>query len=126
MEDVEIKTPEPQDTADLQEQLDALRHLIGSVLILVVVVSGTLCIYLWRQVHDAGKDLDILRPYASNLVASYQKGDGPSIETFLRNIAEYGRTHPEFIPVLNKYGIRPASAPPTASAAPPAQQPKKQ
>src|SRR5258708_24025894 len=126
MDEVEIKTPERQDTADLQEQLDALRHLVGSVLILMVVVSGTFCIFLFRQVRDAGKELDVLRPTVANMIATFEKGDKPQIENFLRNVAEYGRTHPEVLPVLHKYGIRPSAAPPVAPAAPPLQQPNKQ
>ncbi len=49
MDNLEIRTPVQPNVNDAQAQYDELRHLIVSVLILVIVISGTFNIYLLRQ-----------------------------------------------------------------------------
>jgi hypothetical protein len=122
MDTVENK-PSPQPNPnDLQAQYDALRHLVLSILILVVVISGTLNIYLLRQWRSSSKDLAAIRPQASQIIAEYQKVSGPLINDFVKKITEYGRTHPDFAPIMAKYGLKPTTltnlppAPPTKAA----------
>ena len=127
-------------TCDLRSQYESLRHLVVSILILVVVVSGTLSIFLFREFRNAGRELDNIKPSAQEFAMNYQKGDGPSVENFLLRIVDYGRTHPDFAPILKKYRINPGpgagtpiNVPAPASSAPkgsapaaaPAAQPKK-
>ncbi len=108
MEDLPNSGPAMQVTSSpIEEQYHSLRQLVSSMLILMLVISGTFNIYLLRQWRSASKDLDNYRPFAANTVGSYQKGDGPAVEAFVRNVAEYGRTHPDFAPILAKYGIKP-------------------
>jgi hypothetical protein len=120
--DTEIKTPEQTEPVDLQTELDSLRHFVLSVLILLIVISGTLNIYMYYQFKSVGRDLDSVRPLVANLRNSYYKGDGPAIERFVKDCMEYGKTHPDFAPYLDKYGLRPppgAPAPVTAPVAAP-------
>ena len=100
----------------LQQQYDSLRQLVTSMLILLLIVSGTLNIFLWRQYRYINKDLENFRPMAANVINGYNKGDGPAIDQFVRNIGEYGRTHPDIEPILTKYGIKPTTATPPATA----------
>lgn len=125
MDNVENQVPAQSDLDELRAECESLRHLVGSVMVLVLVISGTLNLYLWRQFRTTRAELAVYGPQARNLIASYQKNDGPGIENFLRRIVEYGRTHPDFAPILAKYGINPAAAPGTAPAAatPPATSP---
>jgi hypothetical protein len=114
MDEIETK-PVTQSTQlseapDLRAQYESLRHLIVSVLILLIVVSGTFNIYLLRQFRYAGKDLEGFKPYAQETMMNYQKGDGPAVENFLGRIVDYGRTHPDFAPILKKYRINPGPA----------------
>ncbi len=51
------------------------------------------------------------------MIAEYQKVSGPLMSDFIKKITEYGRTHPDFAPVLAKYGIRLTNAPPASPAA---------
>ena len=107
----------------MQAQYDALRHLVVSLLILVVVISGTLNIYLLRQWRSTSKDLAAIRPQAAQMIAEYQQKSGPLMQDFVKKVSDYGRTHSDFAPVLAKYGIKPAaptSLPPVtpATAAP--------
>jgi len=118
MDNVEIKAPIQANTNDLQDQVDALRHLMVSILILVIVISGTLNIYLLRQWRTVSKDLAGIRPQAAQMIAEYQKVSAPLMTDFVKKITEYGRTHPDFAPVLTKYGLKPPA--PTAAAPAPA------
>jgi hypothetical protein len=129
MDNLENKTPIQPHATDLQAQCDALRHLIVSVLILVIVISGTLNIYLLRQWRTASKDLAGIRPQAAQMIADYQRVSAPLMTDFVKKITEYGQTHPDFAPILAKYGIKadgPTGAAPATTTSPkPAALPKK-
>jgi hypothetical protein len=128
MDNLDDNAPAQPAANDLQEQFDALRHLVVSVLILLIVVSGTFTIYLLRQWRTVSKELAGYRPQATQMIADYQKNSVPVMGDFLKKVTEFGRTHPDFVPVLAKYNIKPAaatSAPPTTAAPPPATPPKK-
>ena len=123
MDNLDIKTPAQSGANDLQEQCDNLRHLVVSILILVIVISGTLNIYLLRQWRTTSKDLAAIRPQASQMIADYQKVSAPMMNDFIKKINEYGHAHPDFAPVLAKYGIKPTvstGAAPATAGSPPA------
>jgi hypothetical protein len=126
MDNLDNKTSLQPNENQLQAQLDALRHLIVSILILVVMISGTLNIYLLRQWRSTSKDLAGVRPQAAQMVAEYQKVSGPLMTDFIKRITEYGRTHPDFAPILAKYGLKPVTPTnPPAAALPATTAPKK-
>ena len=128
MDNLDNRTPIQPNTNDLQAQCDALRHLIVSILILVIVISGTLNIYLLRQWRTTSKDLAGIRPQAAQMIAEYQKVSAPLMNDFVKKITEYGRTHSDFAPILAKYGLKPAGpagAAPTTTPQQPAAPPKK-
>jgi hypothetical protein len=114
MDNLDNRTPIQPLANDLQDQFDALRHLVVSILILVIVISGTFNIYLLRQWRTASKDLAAIRPQAAQMIAEYQRVSAPLMTDFVKKITEYGRTHPDFMPVLAKYGLKPAG--PTGAA----------
>jgi hypothetical protein len=123
MDNLDNKTPLQTGVNDMQARYDALQHLIVSILILVVVISGTLNIYFLRQWRTVSKDLAGIRPQAAQMIAEYQKVSAPLMTDFIKKITEYGRTHPDFAPVMTKYNLKPAGttgAPPATPAAPPA------
>src|SRR5437868_9080079 len=114
MDEIENKpatqAAQPIETVDLRQQYEALRHLVISVLILLIVVSGTLSVYLLRQYRNTSKDLEGFRPYAQNIIGTYQNGDGPAVQNFIGRVVDYGRTHPDFVPILKRYNISPGPA----------------
>ena len=67
-------TPDPESAPVTAGQLQSLRHLIVSVLMLVLVISGTFNIYLWRQV-----------PFDSVRARAHQAPGGPN----------HGRSQPD-------------------------------
>ncbi|MCX6890945.1 MAG: hypothetical protein NTX51_05405 [Verrucomicrobia bacterium] len=128
MDNFDTKTPAQPATNGLQAQVEGLRHLIVSILILVVVVSGTFTVYLLRQWRAVGKELTAYRPQAAQMIADYQKVSVPVMTDFLKKVTDYGRTHPDFVPILTRYNIKPGSAVggvPAAPASAPAARPKK-
>ena len=125
MDNLDTKTAVQTDSNDLQAQYDSLRHLVVSILILVVVISGTLNIYLLRQWRSTSKDLAGIRPQATQMISEYQKVSGPLMQDFVKKLTEYGRTNPEFAPLLAKYGLKPATLTNPPPAAPATTAPKK-
>ena len=125
MDNLDNKTPVQPDTNDLQAQYHALRHLVVSLLILVVVISGTLNIYLLRQWRSTSKDLTAIRPQAVQMIDDFRKTSGPLMQDFVKKITDYGRTHPDFAPVLAKYGLKPATPTNPPPATPATTAPKK-
>ena len=109
MDNLDNKASVQPDLNGLQAQYDALRHLVVSILILVVVISGTLNIYLLRQWRSTSKDLAGIRPQATQMIAEFQKVSGPRMNDFIKKLTEYGVTDRDFAPVLAKYGLNPAT-----------------
>ena len=126
MDNLDNKTAVQPNENDLQAQVEGLRHLVVSLLVLMVVISGTLNIYMLRQWRSTSKDLAGIRPQAAQMVAEYQKVSGPLMTDFIKRITEYGRTHPDFAPILAKYGLKPTTPTnPPAAALPATTAPKK-
>jgi hypothetical protein len=105
---------------DVVGELESLRHLVVSVLVLSLVVSGTLAVYLWLQVRHTSQELQVQRPMLKITIDQYKNGGERMIDQFVVNLQEYGRTHPDFIPVLAKHGLKPGAAPSTNTAPAPA------
>jgi hypothetical protein len=126
-----MDTPESQikplpASTDLQGQIDSVRHLMVSVLFLLLVVSGTFNLYLWRQFRSTRAELQMVLPNAKQI-----SGELASMQDFVHKLVEFAKTHPDFLPILAKYGIQPtadkapAAAPAGATLPPAAGAPKK-
>jgi hypothetical protein len=133
MDEIEHKTVSTPalDTPDLRDEIESLRHLIGTILILLVVVSGTLTIYLLREMKNTSGQLEAFRPGATNMIAVYQKQQAPAMDDFVKKITQYGQTHKDFEPILFKWGLKstaptaPLPGVPPAAAIPSPGSPKK-
>lgn len=84
------------DTTHSSDEIASLRQQVWTLLVILLVVSGTFCIFLVRQVSYAHKDLTVARQLVAN---------GQSMDKLLQGLAEYTRTHPDFAPVLAKNGL---------------------
>ena len=124
MENPEFKSSSEPTAKQLQEQLDSLRQVVVSLLVLAIVVSGTFTLFLLRQSKYARAEASNLR----SAVNEYNQTNFPVIKDFRDRLTEYSKTHPDFAPVAQKYGIipgpgsgttqSPAAATPASSAAP--------
>jgi hypothetical protein len=123
MDNLDTKSPTQLATDDLQAQCDALRHLVVSMLVLVVVISGTLNIYFLRQYKTLSKELAAIRPQFNQMNAVYQKDEAPWMQDIVRKLTEYGRAHPAFAPILTKYNLKPGGPTGAMPTTPTPQQP---
>jgi cytochrome b561 len=114
----ESETNPPAQT-ELMDQIAALRHQVFTLLLALIVVSGTLTVYLYRQASVTGRDIAAIKPQATQIIKVFSE-NRVGMENFVKQLAAYGNTHPDFQPILRKYGIAPQSA-----AAPTAPKPKK-
>jgi hypothetical protein len=107
----ESETNPPAQT-ELMDQIVALRHQIFTLLLALVVVSGTLTVYLYRQASITGKDIVAIKPQATKIIQEFSQ-NRVGMENFVKQLTAYGSTHPDFQPILRKYGIvqQPAAAP---------------
>lgn len=109
--------PPPQsELAEVKAECESLRHALVSVLILVLVVSGTLNLFFLRQYRNAKSQLKIEGPQVGQLVAEYNRNEGPVLGELVKRLSDFGKTHPDIEPLLARYGIKPAS--PTNAVAP--------
>jgi hypothetical protein len=104
MDSSEIKAPLQAEPNHLQAQCDALRQTLNSLMVLLFLVSGTLTIYLVRQWRFTQRDLEAFRPQATQFISEYAKG-APTMQEFVNKLAEYGKTHPDFAPIVAKYRL---------------------
>ena len=110
----------PAAVNELRSQCESLRQLVSSLLVLLLVVSGTLNLFFWRQFKVTKGALDVERPQINQMVAEYNRGQGIAITNFLAKLVEFEKKNPDFSPILAKYGVPLGiSGAPPATAAPP-------
>jgi hypothetical protein len=81
-------------------EIAALKNQVFVLLVFLIVVSGTLTVYLYRQVSTAGKDLVQLQKTSDQM-----QTNAVVIDTFVKRLVSYGERHADFAPVLRKNGI---------------------
>jgi hypothetical protein len=122
MENQPFQTPPSSGSDDVQAQFASLSSLLNSILVLVIVLSGVVDLYLVRQVKNTRNELTVAR----NFVAQAQR-NVPAVDEFLRKLVDYGRAHPDFTPIMAKYGLKPqasTNAAPVGGTSAPAPKPK--
>ena len=92
--------------SDSNPEISALRSQIFLILLGLVILSGTLSVYLYRQVSVLGKDLALI-----NQTINTSNQNQAAIVNFANQLAVYSRTHPDLAPILAKYGIGPNGLP---------------
>jgi hypothetical protein len=104
---------------DSNSEIAALKRQVFTLLVALIVVSGTVTVYLYRQASITGRDIDAIRPQAQQIIGAFNQNQS-LMNSFVNQLVAYGQTHPDFRPVLQKYGVTPpAVAIPTTPAAAP-------
>ena len=97
----------------LSDQIATLQRQNFILMLALVVVSGTLAAYLYYQSRVMEKTIENVKPQATQLIQTYKKVSAslnrPQIQTFLTQINAYAVAHPDFQPILKKYGWTPAA-----------------
>ena len=112
-------TPLPENDS-LQQQLESLRQLVISLLVLVIVVSGTINIYLYRQLKYARNDLGLFRQQASAIIGEFQTRNQPALKEFVDQLKEFEKSpkaNEAYRQLMRKYGII-TNVPPVSAPAP--------
>lgn len=120
MSDLNPTSPTSSELTELKAQCAQLRAQTHNLRIAQLIVALAVAGFFWVEVRRNGQALDTMRPQAAQ-VADVTKKQTPAINDFVNRLAEYGRTHPDFVPVLTKYGIPTATTsavPGVAPAAP--------
>ncbi len=118
--DLNPTSPPNSELTELKAQCAQLRAQTHNLRIAQLIVALAVAGFFWVEVRRNGQALDTMRPQAAQ-VADVTKKQTPAINDFVNRLAEYGRTHPDFVPVLTKYGIPTATTsavPGVAPAAP--------
>jgi hypothetical protein len=105
-------------TENSSPEISALRNQVFVLLVALIVLSGTVTVYLFRQASMAGKDLEQLKPQATQVINGFNQNQQLMVN-FINQLVAYGQTHPDFKPVLAKYGIAPVPGIPAGSPAAP-------
>ncbi len=93
----------PDNNNNCEAEISALKNQMFILLLALVVISGTFAVYIYREATNANKDFQQLQPMSA--VIPQQEA---AIGNFVASLAAYGNKHPDFLPVLKKYGIVPA------------------
>lgn len=103
-------------STDLSQQVAALQRQVFLLLMALIVVTATVVFYLYYESRIESKDLEANRPRAMQIIKAYNE-NALVIQAFNKKLINYGLAHPNFQPILRKYGWVPAgSAAPTAPA----------
>jgi hypothetical protein len=101
-------TPENNDG-----ELAALKNQMFTLLVALIVVSGTLTVFLYRQASLTNKDITQTQQLGTALIQNEN-----NIAVFVSKLVGYGEKHPDFVPVLRKYGIAPVPGVPANAGMP--------
>jgi hypothetical protein len=96
------------------DQIAALQRQVFTLLVALIVVSGTVTVYLYRQAAILGKDVEA----SQQLINSFTQNQ-PAIKALGDQLGAYGMTHPDIRPLLAKYGIANAPTQPLPPGAAP-------
>jgi hypothetical protein len=95
---------------DMNTEIAALKNQAFALLVALVVVTGSFTVYLYRQDSMLGKQCNQI-----NTAMGQTRG---AINNFVYQLVTYGQKHPEFVPLLKKYGIAPNPGMPAGNTPP--------
>jgi energy-converting hydrogenase Eha subunit F len=90
--------------AENNAEFAALKNQVFTLLVALIVVSGTLTVYLYRQASLINKDILQYQMQDQQVSAALAKNES-TIGPFVQELMAYGQKHPEFVPVLRKFGL---------------------
>lgn len=85
----------PESGSEVAEQIAALRRLVFTLLLALIVVSGTLTVYLYRQQKLLRTDIANVRPQALQIITTFKQNQ-PNLEHLIGQLVAYGNTHPDY------------------------------
>lgn len=101
-------------------QCDLIERRFNALLWITLVMSVAVTLFLYAQARMAVHKAEREKPILVSRISSFRQ-EAPQMQAFLAKLVEYGKTHPDFAPILAKWGIsvnQTAAAPAPAPAAP--------
>jgi hypothetical protein len=86
--------------AELQEEVSSLRMLLSASVALLIIFSCSLDFYLLKQVSSVGAQIKVSNDYFD---AEAHNFNTPMAIEYWNRLVQYSRSHPEFVPIINKY-----------------------
>ena len=96
--------PNPSTPVELTDQIAALRRQSTLQLLALIIISGTITVYMWYQSHITAKAIESLQPQTVQAIKVLQQ-NRPNVDKLVRQLIVYGQSHPDFQPILKKYEI---------------------
>lgn len=118
--------------SDLKLTVTALEAQANTLRIVLLLVVLALCVFFWREAGYNNAMAVALQPQVAQIsqFVTQLEQQGSSIPKQMQalqkaalQLAEYGKSHPDYVPILTKYGLRPVAAPAAAKPATPAPKP---
>ena len=121
----------------VSEALTTLQLQFQATLIILIMLSGAINLYLYRQYNTLRKEAIVLEPQVEQMNEGYERTTVPLRNKFLSLLMDYTKAHPDFQPIMDKYKVQavpastapsaaqPAPLPPPAQPATPAKAPAK-
>jgi hypothetical protein len=108
----ESPTPVVSDQAvsDMASQVASLQRQVLSLLLVLIVVSGTVSVYLYRQASMLRKDIDNIKPQAAQVVEVFNKNK-VLMQNFINQLNGFAQKNPEVQQILLKNGFLAAPVP---------------
>ena len=88
--------------AELKEQCNQLRAQTQTLRIALLIVALAVAGFFWLEARRNSQALVTMRPQAAQIAEVTQK-QLPAITNFLHQMSAFGRTHPDFAPVITKH-----------------------
>ncbi len=111
---LESLTGESAALQTLRDEVRTLRSLFSVATMALLLLSFGINAYLYYQDRILRKELD----NAKKMTQEFETVRRPMVNTFITRLQDFARSHPDINPILDKYGIRPAAAPPAPAPSP--------
>jgi len=105
----ENTTSSPTPAGDVSERLALLERQVTILLVALILVSGTLGVFFYRQASNLNKDYETVAPQARQVIEVYTKNQ-PAIQRLLTSLVQYSQTHKDIVPLLEHNGVLSAPA----------------
>ena len=113
------ESPVDNTTENQGEQLATLRYQFTSALMLLAGISVIMTWYFaneaWYRYQESSRAAEVATEISRQL-NEFTRVNEPQFRDAVRKLQEYSRTHPDILPILNKYGVMQLT---NAPAAPP-------
>jgi len=104
MSEMETKAGVASDLTEISERCAELERRASMLQVALILVSLCLAFFAGFQWRRASRDLDGIRPQLAQVEEANKKQD-PLLQSVAQKLVEYGRSHPDFTPIVMKYGL---------------------